>query len=86
MHGQKNIKKLENSYAKRSNSISGKQINWRGEEREKQNMEEIVGKGENNERTTQDKWWNVFENGNMVDQERESNRLDLLDTSYKDRK
>ena len=53
------------------------------EERDKQKKEEIVGKGENDERTAKKKWGNTFENGNMVDQERESN---LLDTSYKDRK
>ena len=80
------VVQLENSYAERNNSISEKQITWEREKREKQNREEIVGKGESNERTTQNKWGNAFQNGNMVDQERESNRLDLLDTSYKDRK
>ena len=48
--------------------------------------EELVGKGESNERTTENKWGNASENVNMLDQERESNLLDLLDTSYKDRK
>jgi hypothetical protein len=43
-------------------------------------MEEIVRKGENRERTAKNKWGNILENGNMVDQERESNRLYLVDT------
>jgi hypothetical protein len=80
------VVQLENSYTERNDSISGKQITWEKEKREKQNREEIVGKGKSNERTAQNKWGNAFENGKMVDQERESNRLDLLDTSYKGRK
>ena len=37
------VVQLQNSYAKRNISISGKHITWGGEEMEKQNREETIG-------------------------------------------